>query len=570
VALSQADDKMDTFKMKDIAGCTADEITTANAAQAVLYECDAGVIGKQEVEDYQEALLDKEDPVLAGKIMIDAMYAAVNTGSYAGVSTKLCGCLDPYVAALPTCGDIGNVKSNITAYLPYCDVSSKCPSIDMKPVLEMAVACYNQSGDEICAKDSDHPCIGASRPLFEPEYLKVMLDCAVTVDMDVKQFMPPGMQLRDDFQDDVKLFNSMMAEQTSQVKFEDVKEGMCYLQNATKSFKMNATDGPSCKDGDEKSARLKASDIQYNFNYCMTTPGLDGKPDISDFIDVFIKDDNMDRRVKHVVKHMDQVIGKHPGLVGEQCGCLRGTYKEYEAQQLNCGKQYATFEGLHLASDFCSVVDNCKDVEPMLFLDVLRNCKIGDKSKETDTIVGQLCDPALEKDASGDYNQCYQSCEKIFTENYPLKGINCLYHSTINWDKLLQSARDQGTAIPGGVNVTNLLEAAMDNEGLLTWESVHNIVCAVAWEDPNGGDADSYEEGIDNTDFYGREEESTSPATLAGGAAVLLALGFALYTMVCKRPPPTVEDANEDEDDHKKSSHGDDSKGLISNDDEDI
>ena len=61
----------DVYKMKDIIGCSADEIAAANAAQAALYDCDAGIIGKTEIEGYQEALLDKEDGVLAGKIMLE-------------------------------------------------------------------------------------------------------------------------------------------------------------------------------------------------------------------------------------------------------------------------------------------------------------------------------------------------------------------------------------------------------------------------------------------------------------------------------------------------------------------
>ena len=123
---------------------------------------------------------------------------------------------------------------------------------------------------------------------------------------------------------------------------------------------------------------------------------------------------------------------------------MHGAYQAYQEADLDCGPFSPMHAGLHLASDLCSIVDNCPSVQPQTFLNVLKECKFGDAKKAPDTIVGQLCDPELERDATGDYNSCYQAIEAVFKQDIPISALKCLYHSQVDWPMLIDAAREYG------------------------------------------------------------------------------------------------------------------------------
>ena len=497
------------------------------------------------------------------------MHKAITSTSYADVSKSLCGCMSPYISALPSCGDIGELKGNMTTYVPYCDVAAKCPSLDAVPVVEAAVKCYNQSSEELCANDAEHECLTAVKPLFESSYYQKALDCWRSLELDVKAMLPPGVQTNIDFNALVDGLSS----RGGKVHYEDVKDGACYVANFTRNLILNTTGGgPACDD--DKVARQKASAIGFNMNLCMSTPFLDATVDVPDALKVFVDHNDTDPMVKHVAHYLQQIVDAHPGIMGEECGCVHGAYQAYQDGGLDCGPFSAMHAGLHLASDVCSIVDNCPSVQPQTFLNVLKECKFGDAKKEPDTIVGQLCDPELERDATGDYNKCYQAIEAVFKQDIPISALKCLYHSQVDWPMLIDAAREYGgdaaSNLPSDLNVTSMLEAALESAELLKFESIKNIVCAVAWEDPHADDDVSYDPDYDFSEYddfsYG-EEKSTSPTVLAGGGVIVLAIGFALYTMVCKKPLPSIETAADDDDDYKGRG---DSKKLVDDDDDDI
>lgn len=211
-------------------------------------------------------------------------------------------------------------------------------------------------------------------------------------------------------------------------------------------------------------------------------------------------------------------------------------------------------------SDTCTVVDLCPQIEPQLFLDVGHKCRFGQKAEdEKDAILDSLCDPDKED------NACANSVEKIFTDHVPKDVLNCLYHSSVDFDGI--------KGLPDNLNVTNVLKQILDNDALLQYSTFTNFGCALLYKPDKDDDSYAYEEDDDYQPYTDTTSETDNTKMLAAGGALLL-LGVLTFQKLRGNTKPIVSAADdegmEDEDDEKMKKDDPDKKGLIEPDDEEI
>ena len=256
------------FQEKYIIGCSTEQIATANSITDSFRTCAEELYGAGTIQEVDDAI-DAEDYQGAARKFIAVVNDAMETKGQKELSKGLCACVDSFNSGLPACGDINDLKGNLTLVQPFCDLGARCPEVDVKPALAMAKACFNESADEICAMDSEHPCNDATKPLYEEEYQASLLQCAASLDFPFSKALPPG------FSSDLLDFSLVMSELAKRthnvskaLDFDQAHELACKVHNFTSQIKTpeKPKEGDECDD--EKASRVVAQRVIYELTRC--------------------------------------------------------------------------------------------------------------------------------------------------------------------------------------------------------------------------------------------------------------------------------------------------------------
>ena len=145
-----------------------------NLAVDTAFDCYKDVMGERYNDDFYNDVLGGYN-VLGWKHLLELMIGQNKT--HAHLNTDLCTCTSVFLPSLPMCGSLGYLKGNLSLFMPFCDITKKCPSIDVVPLLDASLLCHNQSIDDMCMYNTNHPCVQSTKALVTNQYFKSFLDC---------------------------------------------------------------------------------------------------------------------------------------------------------------------------------------------------------------------------------------------------------------------------------------------------------------------------------------------------------------------------------------------------------